>query len=91
VTNTFQCCNYSQPCIKIKVGTKVAWTGDFASHPLSPFKTFGTQPNPIVETSSGGSAEVTFSTAGEYGYYCSFHGSEALLSGGMCGGIFVVP
>ncbi len=91
VTITFSCCSYDQPCIKVKAGTKVTWSGSFSSHPLAPFASLGTLPNPTPATTSGGSVEATFSTPGAYGYFCTSHGSEAATGGGMCGGIFVVP
>ncbi len=91
VTITFTCCSYDQPCVKVKAGTKVTWSGSFSFHPLAPFASLGTLPNPTPATTSGSSVEATFSNPGAYGYLCTSHGSEAATGGGMCGAVFVVP
>jgi plastocyanin len=91
VTITFISFEYQQPCIKVSAGTSVTWSGSFASHPLVPFSSLGTQPNPIPNNSSGTSASVTLSSAGGYGYRCGVHGAESESSGSMCGAVFVVP
>ncbi len=82
---------YAPDCIKVKVGTTVTFSGDFGSHPQSPFTTLGTHPNPIPAKSSGSSSPVTFNTAGSFGYFCAAHGSEAEVGGDMCGAVYVVP
>jgi plastocyanin len=83
--------SYSPACIKVKVGTNVAWNGPFFSHPMTPFATLGTQPNPIPPTSNGDSMTHTFQSTGSFGYYCTLHGGESEASAGMCGAVFVVP
>ena len=62
---------YSTPCIKVKVGTAVTFSGSFSSHPLVP--SGGDSPNPITAGSSGSSATFKPTTAGTFGYHCSFH------------------
>jgi plastocyanin len=90
-TVSFACCDYSPGCIKVKVGTQVTWSGAFDEHPMSPFATLGTLPNPIPTTSTGASVSVTFTAAGAYGFVCTAHGAELAVGGGMCGAVFVVP
>lgn len=71
-------------CAKIKVGTKVKWTGDFASHPLEALG--GDTPNPITGGApDGGSIIVTFPNPGLFGYDCTVHKSA------MTGAFQVVP
>lgn len=67
---------YSPPCMRIKVGQTVTWTGDFASHPLEKFG--GDADNPIAATSSGATASATFATAGVFGFHCANHPSSML-------------
>jgi plastocyanin len=77
---------YSPPCIKIAAGHDVKFSGDFASHPLRPGTVDPVTPDansPIKNTDTGTSATFTFTTAGTFGYYCSFH------QPGMAGAIFV--
>jgi plastocyanin len=83
--------SYSPSCITVKAGTNVRWSGPFSTHPLSPFTTLGTQPNPIPPTNGGNSKTHTFASEGAYGYYCTLHGAESESSAGMCGAVFVVP
>jgi plastocyanin len=67
-----------QECLRISVGTTVTWTGTFSFHPLTGGVTPGTDPNsPITGVDqSGGSASVTFDTAGEFPYHCTAHGGS---------------
>ena len=62
---------YSQPCIKVKVGTAITFSGSFSSHPLGP--SGGDTPNPITAGSSGTSATFTATAVGTFGYHCGFH------------------
>ncbi len=62
---------YSTPCIKVKAGTVLTFTGSFSSHPLVP--SGGDTPNPITAGSSGASASFTPTKAGTFGFHCSFH------------------
>jgi plastocyanin len=69
---------YSPKCLRVAVGAKVTFAGNFTTHPLSPgsgsgMLTTGTQPNPITAVSTGTSTEVTFSAAGKYPYFCTAH------------------
>jgi plastocyanin len=77
---------YVPPCIKVKAGTMVTFSGSFTTHPL----VAGTAPSgvdaasPIKPTATGSTATFDMTPAGSYGYYCSVHVSE-----GMEGAIFV--
>ena len=81
---------YTPKSMKIHVGQSVTWSGDFGFHPLRPglivngVRTAQAN-NPIPPTSNGASVRVTFTTAGQYGYYCDNHWDV-----GMRGAIFVV-
>jgi plastocyanin len=73
-------------CIKVKKGTKVTWTGSFASHPFRAKGMVGGGTNPIPATAvdTGGTYDVTFAGEGIFGYECVAHGF-------MTGAIYVVP
>ncbi len=69
--------DYAPKCLKVPAGTSVTFSGDFASHPLTPSATRGdTTNNPIVNMSNGTTASFTFPTPGFYAYLCNFHGSD---------------
>jgi plastocyanin len=78
---------YTNRCVKVKVGAKVTFMGSFPDHPLEP--NGGDMPTPIPTLTNmnpdGGSLELTMSTKGTYGYECNFHPSI------MFGAIQVVP
>jgi plastocyanin len=83
---------YTNRCIKVKVGTVVTFTGNFSAHPLE--QNGGDTPTPIPtiqSTNPGtdggdmGSLPLTFGTAGTYGFECNFHPSI------MFGAVEVVP
>ena len=76
---------FSPPCMKIKVGQSVTWTGgDFSVHPLEPAG--GDSPTPI-DTVTSGTADhtIAFPNAGTFGFECAQHPSI------MHGAIFVTP
>jgi plastocyanin len=82
---------YNPPCIRVKVGTQVTFSGSFMFHPLSG----GTVSNgvatpdpqsPIQPTATGNSASFMMDAAGDYPYYCTLH-----YSTGMQGVVFVDP
>ncbi len=81
---------YSPACVLIDAGQTVVFTSNFAAHPLRGGTVVNTVPtpdpnSPVPAVSSGnGSVNVTFNTAGGYGYYC-----EAHVDFGMYGAIFV--
>jgi plastocyanin len=79
---------YSPACIKVKVGTTLTFSGDFASHPLTPGIDLVEDPaSPIQKTDTNpmsGSVSFALSPAGTYGWFCGFHGG-----GGMEGAAFV--
>jgi plastocyanin len=71
---------YDPPCIKVKSGTKVSFTGNFAVHPLAAGEVIvGQAPvmdanSPIKATSTGmGPTTFTIAAAGSYPYYCTEH------------------
>ncbi len=85
---------YDPACIRIKAGSSVTFMGDFGVHPLQGGTVSGS-PKPdaaspiklTMGSADGGmSAAFTFPAAGNFGYYCTVHGSI-----GMKGAVFVVP
>ncbi|HEY6477413.1 MAG TPA: hypothetical protein VI456_12605 [Polyangia bacterium] len=69
--------NYSPACVKAAPGTTITFSGDFATHPLTPSIARTTaSANPIVSTDSGTTVSFTFTTPGFYGYYCLQHGDD---------------
>jgi plastocyanin len=85
---------YTPPCIRIKAGSSVTFTGDFMLHPLQGGTVNGATRTPdpaspikLTSGADGGmSAMFAFPTAGNFGYYCTIHGGI-----GMKGAVFVVP
>ena len=70
--------------MRIRAGQMVTFTeGSFAQHPLA--AAGGDSPNPIPTTSSGTSVDVTFPTAGLFGFHCMIHPTI------MMGAIMVIP
>jgi plastocyanin len=77
---------YTNHCVKVKVGSKVTFAGSFTNHPLEPMG--GDTPTPITAQSAdtdGGAVSVTFTTQGKFGFQCNFHPNI------MFGGVQVVP
>jgi plastocyanin len=82
---------YTNHCVKVKVGDVVTFEGKFSFHPLGAFG--GNVPSPIPHTTidppvgASGKPElaVTMTTAGNYGFRCDFH------PGQMFGAVQVVP
>lgn len=76
LTWTFGIAQAPERCMKIKAGQTVKFTSDgsaaadFSSHPLA--AQGGDTPNPVtnVDTSTG---DVTFASAGTFGFVCSNH------------------
>ena len=62
---------YSTPCVTVKVGSSVDFSGAFSSHPLTPAG--GDTPSPIIATSAGTTASFTVTTAGTFGFECAIH------------------
>jgi len=83
---TFTCCSYTPKCIRIAEGQAVSFEGTFAAHPLRPIPAEG---NPIQNQDSGSSVQFTFTTSGDFGFYCNNHGN--VNGSGMAGAIFVNP
>lgn len=80
---------YSPPCIKISAGAQVSFSGDFSFHPLRGGQVVGMTlmpdaTSPIQPTDAGMAATFTFPSAGDFGFYCNFHGPF-----GMAGAVFV--
>jgi len=81
--------SYSPKCLKVSTGATVTFSGDFASHPLTPSAKRGAQTgNPITSTISGTTKEFTFPAAGFYAYYCAIHDSTD--SGNFMSGVIWV-
>lgn len=76
---------YQPPCMHIKVGQSVTWTGgNFAAHPLEPHG--GDTPTPINIVADGTTpVAIPFPTAGTFGFECAEHPTT------MHGAIFVSP
>jgi plastocyanin len=69
--------DYAPRCLKVPAGTSVTFSGEFATHPLTPSATRGDPANnPIVNMSNGTTASFTFPKPGFYAYLCNFHGSD---------------
>jgi plastocyanin len=77
--------NYSPACLKVAAGATVTFSGDFATHPLTPSTSRTTAAsNPIASTASGTTKSFTFVTPGFYGYFCLQHGTdEGVAMAGM--------
>jgi plastocyanin len=77
--------NYSPACLKVAAGATITFSGDFATHPLTPSISRTTvTSNPIVSTESGTTKSFTFVTPGFYGYFCLQHGTdEGVAMAGM--------
>ncbi|MEP7119300.1 MAG: plastocyanin/azurin family copper-binding protein [Byssovorax sp.] len=75
---------YAPPCIKVKSGTMVTFTGDTSVHPLAGGevivgKAATADPNSPIKATTG-VATVTFaiSPAGSYPYFCTEHYSAGM-------------
>jgi len=77
---------YTNHCVKVKVGSQVTFAGSFVNHPLE--AQGGDTPSPIPTQSAdvdGGAVVVTFTTKGTFGFQCNFHPTT------MFGAVQVVP
>ena len=79
---------YSPRCVRVRAGTRITFSGDFASHPLRP-STRGTSGNLIPATNTGDRAGIIFGSPGFFPFYCQFHGDGS--GGGMAGVVQVMP
>lgn len=80
---------YNPRCIRVDVNTIVTFNGSFSGHP----HVGGTQVGAVVTPdptspfsplqNTGSSRAVTMTTAGEFGYYCNFHGGSQAMSGAV--------
>lgn len=82
---------YDPPCMMIRAGQAVMFMSSFTSHPLAPGVApgqsgAGTTPSPIRMRTTGTVYNVTFPTAGDYPFYCTYH-----AGGGMYGVVRVMP
>lgn len=80
---------YDPPCLAIRVGQTVTFTGNFSAHPLAPGVAprrsgAGATPSPIEMRTEGAVYRVQFPAPGDYPYYCVYH-----AGGGMYGVIRV--
>ena len=68
---------YDPPCIRIKKGADVTFSGTFSMHPtVGGTATIPPVPDsasPIKQTNTGTSVTFTFDTVGAYPYYCEYH------------------
>lgn len=76
---------YQPPCIKVKSGTMVTFTGDTGVHPLAGGevivgKAATADPNSPIKETSAGPPSVTFAIApaGNYPYFCTEHYSVGM-------------
>jgi plastocyanin len=66
---------YEPKCLAVDAGTTVAFSGNFAAHPLYPSGDRGTAAgNPIGGVSSGDREVIPFPKRGFFAYYCGIHG-----------------
>jgi len=80
---------YSPSCVQIKKGSMITFMMDFMLHPLKKSAMRGsTADNPIMDTATGNSTNVTFPKSGFYAFYCSIHGNDA-TGANMTGVIWV--
>src|SRR5690606_7783131 len=78
---------YAPKCLEVKKGQTVTFNGDFDVHPLA--AACGTLEDTLGSTVEAGTdSAITFDEAGDFGYYCSKHGTPA--GTGMAGFIRVV-
>jgi plastocyanin len=83
-TVAFSSFQYSPKCLQVAAGQSVTFSGSFSFHPLKQ----ACGPAPVITaTSTGSSKSFVFTDPGEYGYFCSAHGSAA--GTGMAGSILV--
>ena len=80
---------YSPPCVVVRLGQSVTFSGAFSGHPLAPGTVDGMTitPDPessIVATTSGSSTSFEFLIPGVDPFYCQAH-----FTSGMYGAVFV--
>lgn len=74
--------------IEVKAGTKVTWTNrGRTEHNVIPVEAGSFTEIPTDELEPKASASVTFTTPGDYAYYCSLHGTKTK---GMVGAVRVI-
>jgi len=72
---------YDPPCIKIKAGQQVSWSGIFATHPLRPAPcntTTGDQIPSISAPATRTTQSLKMTTPGTYGFTCMVHGTAGM-------------
>lgn len=82
---------FDQPCITVRSGQSVMFMWDFTTHPLRggvapAHPGTGSEPNPIVDQSTGVLYEQAFAAAGDFPFYCEVH-----FHSGMMGVVRVIP
>jgi plastocyanin len=85
---------YEPRCMRVKAGTIITWTGNFAAHPLWPSACAGdVENNPIHDVAdvAATSLDIAFPEPGTFPYYCPDHASDGRSPSGMCGVVYVVP
>jgi plastocyanin len=88
-TITFAGIEYTPRCVRIRAGSMIVFSGNFAAHPLVGGTVNGSTATPdpasvVPGTSSGSEVSFALSKAGAHPYYCSIRASS-----GMMGAIFV--
>jgi plastocyanin len=79
--------SYDIPCVRVKVGATVTWTGNFTTHPLRPAECNPTTGDKIAAFNGPGlTTSMVMTTPGIYGFQCLVHSS-----GGMKGVVIVTP
>jgi plastocyanin len=86
---TFAGIEYTPRCVRVRAGSVIVFSGNFASHPLMGGTVVGSTvtpdpASPLPMTSSGSEVTITLSKAGSVPYYCTVHASS-----GMMGALFV--
>ena len=64
--------NPHQQCTRVSAGTTVAFTGDFAAHPMSDGSPGSPGSGPLT-TDAGAGFSVEFASADVYPYFCTVH------------------
>jgi plastocyanin len=82
---------YTPRCLTVRLGQRVTFEMDFATHPLVPGIPHGptagaTSPNPITRQTAGSTYGLTFEAPGYFPFYCNRHGHV-----GMLGVVRVLP
>jgi plastocyanin len=86
---TFAGIEYTPRCVRVRAGSMLVFSGNFATHPLVGGTVNGStatpdSASPVPATSSGSELTFSLSAPGTVPYYCTAHAGS-----GMMGAIFV--